>query len=192
MLIWITENAVVFKDKCSLKSYLNLSKISNIQSCWRKLRANSVPLLIICKISSLFCSFFKMWALTSSVDCYQAIIKNKKQFYKYVVSHMLALLVFDKSTYEKVWIFSLIVDKRLNLCNYWWAGISNYVYSTILLITKIYIFLLLYFISVLLFIIRSQPMSILWTVTSTAVRYDCWSYIEHCVLWMRCVLYIWY
>ena len=77
-----------------------------------------------------------------------------------------------------------------NLRSYWWAGISNYVYSTISVITKIYIFLL-YFQSVSLMIMRSQPASISWTVTSTGAFYHCWSYTDHSVLWIRCVVCIW-
>ena len=39
------------------------------------------------------------------------------------------------------------IPKNLFIVNYWWNGINNYVYSTILVITKIYIFHLLYFTS---------------------------------------------
>ena len=70
--------------------------------------------------------------------------------------------------------------------------VSANVYSTILVITKIYIFLLLYFTSVLLLIVQSQPFSFAWTVTSTAAIYHCWSYMEHSDLWIRCVACIWY
>ena len=63
--------------------------------------------------------------------------------------------------------------------NYWWAGINNYICSKILMITKIYIFLLPYFTSVLLQIMRSQPASNGWTVTFTAAFYHGWSYTEH-------------
>ena len=38
----------------------------------------------------------------------------------------------------------------------------------------------------------SQPASIAWTVTSTAVFYHCWNYTKHYDLWIRCVVYIWY
>ena len=71
---------------------------------------------------------------------------------------------------------------------------SNYVYSTILVITKIYMFLLLYFISVLLLIMRSQAASIAiaWTVTSTGAFCHCWSYMKHSDLWITCVVDIWY
>ena len=68
---------------------------------------------------------------------------------------------------------------------YWWASISNYVYNTILVITKIYIFLL-YFTLVLLLVIRSQPTSVGWIATTTAAFYHCCSYAEY-----RCVVYIW-
>ena len=57
------------------------------------------------------------------------------------------------------------------------------VYSTILVIIKIYIFLL-YFTSVLVLIMRSQPASITWTVKSTAAFYHCWSYTEHYDSWI--------
>ena len=57
----------------------------------------------------------------------------------------------------------------------------------------IYIYIyLLYFISVSLMIMRNQPASTSWTVTSTAAYYHCWSYTLHSVLWIRCVVYIWY
>ena len=63
-------------------------------------------------------------------------------------------------------------------------------YSTILVITKIYVFFLLYFTSVLLLIMQSQPASIAWTVTSTAGFYHCWSYTEHShLLWIRCDIF---
>ena len=39
-------------------------------------------------------------------------------------------------------------NKNPYIVNYWWTGVSNYFYSTILVITKIYIFLHLYFTSV--------------------------------------------
>ena len=83
------------------------------------------------------------------------------------------------------------IKKNLYIVNYWWAGVGNYVYNTILVITKIYIFLL-YFTSVLLLIMRSQPVSIVWSVTSTATFYHCWSYTDHSDLWIWCVVYIWY
>ena len=50
------------------------------------------------------------------------------------------------------------IEKNPYIVNYWWAEVSNYICSTILVITKIYIFLL-YFTSVLLLIMRSQPAS---------------------------------
>ena len=50
-----------------------------------------------------------------------------------------------------------------HLSNYWWAGVSNYVYSTMLVIMEFYIFLLLYFTSVLLLMMQSQSSSIAWT-----------------------------
>ena len=79
----------------------------------------------------------------------------------------------------------------IHLSNYWWAGISNYVYSTVFVITKMYIFLLC-FPLVSLLIMRGQPASIAWTVTSAAAFYHCWSCTGHSVLWIRCVVYIWY
>ena len=79
----------------------------------------------------------------------------------------------------------------IHLSSYWWAGVSNYVSNTISVITKIYIFLL-YFPSVSLLIIRSQPASIAWIAASTAAFYLCWSYTDDYVLWNRCVVYIWY
>ena len=48
------------------------------------------------------------------------------------------------------------IEKNPYIVNYWWAGVSNYVYSTIFVITKIYIFLL-YITLVLLLIMWSQP-----------------------------------
>ena len=68
--------------------------------------------------------------------------------------------------------------KSLLRYKYWWASISNDVYDTIVVITKIYIFLL-YFTLVLLLIMRSQPASIGWTVTFAAVPYYCCSYTEY-------------
>ena len=89
-------------------------------------------------------------------------------------------------------IFLEPIAKNSYIVNYWWTGFNNYVYSTILVITKIYIFHLLYLTSVLLLKMRSQPASITWTVKSTASFYHCWSYMEHSVLWIRCVVYILY
>ena len=83
------------------------------------------------------------------------------------------------------------IEKNPSIFNYWWAGVSNYVYSTILVITKVYIFLL-YFTSDLLLIMRSQPASIERTVTSTTAAFShCWSYTEHSDLRIICVAYIW-
>ena len=70
------------------------------------------------------------------------------------------------------------------LSKYWWDGISNYVYSTILVITKIYVLILPYFTSVLIEIIRSQPTSIAWIVTSTAAFYHHWNFTEHSMLYI--------
>ena len=80
------------------------------------------------------------------------------------------------------------IEKNPYIVNYWWAEVSNYICSTILVITKIYIFLL-YFTSVLLLIMRSQPASIAQTLTSTAAFYHCWSYTEYYDLWIS-ALYI--
>ena len=68
--------------------------------------------------------------------------------------------------------------KSLLRYKYCWASISNYVYDTIVVITKIYIFLL-YFTLVLLLIMRSRPASIGWTVTFAAAPYHCCSYTEY-------------
>ena len=81
--------------------------------------------------------------------------------------------------------------KNPYIFNYWWAGVSNYVYSKTLVITKIYIFIL-YFTLVLLLIMRSQPASTEWTITSTAAFSYCWSYTEHSDVWLRYVAYTWY
>ena len=68
------------------------------------------------------------------------------------------------------------MEKNPYIVNCWCAGVSNY--NIILVITKIYIFLLLYFALVLLLIMRSQPASIAWTITSTTAFYHKWSYTE--------------
>ena len=67
--------------------------------------------------------------------------------------------------------------------------VSNY--STVLVISKIYIFLPLYFTLVLLLIMQSQPTSTAWTVTSTVEFYHhCWSYTEYSyLLWTRCDIF---
>ena len=67
------------------------------------------------------------------------------------------------------------IEKNPYIANYWWTCFSNYVYGTILIILKIYAFLLLYFTTGLLLILPSQPASFAWTVTSTAAFYHCWS-----------------
>ena len=72
----------------------------------------------------------------------------------------------------------------IHFSNYWWAGINNYVYSTISVITKVYVFLL-YFASVSLLMMRNQPASIAWAVTSAVTFYHCWHYTKHSVLWIR-------
>ena len=51
-------------------------------------------------------------------------------------------------------------QKNPYMADYWWAGIKNH--STILMIMKIYMFILLYFTLVLLLIMRNQPVSIAW------------------------------
>ena len=79
--------------------------------------------------------------------------------------------------FSKGKIFRAHPKKNPYIINYWWAGFSNYGYSTNWAITKIYIFLL-YFTSVLLLMMQSQPASVSWTVTSTAaflsVGYENW------------------
>ena len=93
---------------------------------------------------------------------------------------------------ESTWRSVTSTRNRLlmHLNNYWWAGISNYVYGSILVITKIYIFLP-NFPSVSLLIMQSQPAVIAWAVTSTAAFYHCWGYTDHSVLWFRCAVCIW-
>ena len=84
------------------------------------------------------------------------------------------------------------MEKSSYIVNYRWNCVSNYVYSTILVIAKIYIFLFLHFTSGLLLIMLSQSASIAWKVTSTAALYHCWSSTEHSDLWIKCIVYIWY
>ena len=89
-------------------------------------------------------------------------------------------------------VFKADRKKSLSRFNYWQATISSCIYSTMLVIRKIYIFLPLYFNSVFLLIMWSQPASMAWTVTSAAAFYCYWSYREHSVLLIRCVGHIWY
>ena len=79
---------------------------------------------------------------------------------------------FQSSQKER---FVELIGKSPYILNYLEAGVSNYVCSITLVITKIYVFPILYFTSVLLLIMRSQPSLIAWTVTSTAAFYLCWS-----------------
>ena len=88
--------------------------------------------------------------------------------------------------------YSRLKKKYLFRFNCWWADISSYIYSTSLVITKMHIFILLYFNSVLLLIMRSQPASMSWSLIFEATFYHCWSFTEHSVLWIRCVVYIWW
>ena len=78
----------------------------------------------------------------------------------------------------------------IHLSNYWWAGISNYVYNNLSVITKMYIFLL-YFSLVLLSITQSEPTLITWTVTSRAV-FKILYITRNMNLWIRCIVFIWY
>ena len=77
----------------------------------------------------------------------------------------------------------------IHLSNYWWAGISNFLYSTIGDHWNLYISS--FFTSVLSLIMRSQPASIAWTGTSTAAYYHCWSYMEHSVLYIFGINIVW-
>ena len=52
------------------------SKINNIQNYWRKLRANSIPPLIVCKVSFTLCNFFQTW---QPFERKKAILENKKK-----------------------------------------------------------------------------------------------------------------
>ena len=90
------------------------------------------------------------------------------------------------------WTFKRKRLKQLpiHLSNYWWAGINIFVYSTVLVITEIHIFLF-FFTSVLLLIMRSQPGSIAWIVTSTAAFYHCWSHMEHSALYTFDINIVW-
>ena len=71
------------------------------------------------------------------------------------------------------------------------TGEPVFVYITILMITKIYVFLLLYFTPVLLLIMWSQPASIAWTVTSTTAFYHWWN-TQNILIYELDVLYIFY
>ena len=79
------------------------------------------------------------------------------------------------------------IKKTPYIVNYWWTGVSDC--SIIFVITKIYIFLRLYFTLVSLLIMQSQPSSIARTVTSTVAFYHCWSYTEDSHLWIRCDIF---
>ena len=80
------------------------------------------------------------------------------------LEHSDSLVYFIGHLKESDWRKVCNLSHRLpiHLINYWWVGISNYVCSTISVITKIYIFLL-YFASVSLLITRTQLASIAWT-----------------------------
>ena len=98
--------------------------------------------------------------------------------------YFIVALNISKKTIKTDSVTSPRYRHSIHLSNYWWAGISNYAYSTILEISEIYIFLLLYFTSVLLLIMRNQSASIAWTVASAAAFYHCWSDKEHSVLYI--------
>ena len=91
-------------------------------------------------------------------------------------------------------LFFVLIDSKgkifktdRKIVNYWWAGVSNC--STIFMITKIYIFLVLYFTLVLLLIMRGQSASIERTAISTAAFYHCCSYTGHSDLWIGCDIF---
>ena len=69
------------------------------------------------------------------------------------------------------------VSATISRALFWWSQRFTYFF---------------FFILLQLLIMRSQPASVAWTVTSAAAFYHCWSYTEHSVLWIRCVVYIWY
>ena len=70
-----------------------------------------------------------------------------------------------------------LISATMSIALFWWS--------------QRFIFPLLYVTSVLL-LKRSQPSSIVWTVTSTAAFYHCWSFTKHSDLWIRFAAYIWY
>ena len=75
-----------------------------------------------------------------------------------------------------------VEQKNPYIVNYWWAGtgVTNYIYSTILVIPKIYVFLLVYVTSILLLIMRSESTSTAWVVLSTAGSFSVtWCKPEH-------------
>ena len=96
---------------------------------------------------------------------------------------------------ENVWLsqkdrFLEPVEKSPYIVKYLWAGVSSYVYSIILVITKIYIPSSLFHFS---FIIEAKPTFFdRLNSTSTAPFHHCWSYMKHSDLWIRFVAYIWY
>ena len=102
-------------------------------------------------------------------------------FYFIFILLLLLSLLFSWLSHKESFLESIVKNPYIVNVN-----------STVLVITKIYIFLLLYFTSVLLLIMQSKTTSPAWTVTSKAAFYHCWSYTEHCDLWIRCAACIWY
>ena len=74
-----------------------------------------------------------------------------------------------------VLITSEPVSATISIALFWWS--RRFIYFFLILLQ--------------LLIMQSQPALIAWTGTSAAF-YHCWSYTEHSVLWIRCVVYIWY
>ena len=113
-----------------------------------------------CEITILFCLTQKTYTLRKLKNQVTFSIKLRTKFvwlHGPLWSHgLLGKKFFRLSQKER---FLEQIEKNPSIFNYWWAGVSNYVYSTILVITKVYIFLLC-FTSDLLLITRSQPASI--------------------------------
>ena len=125
-------------------------------------------LKILCLAISSHIIFFGFYSFP---DTFRQLKKNKIGWFE---AEKLAAAVWwgDFSIISRGNVFGADQKKSLFRYKYWWASISNHVYNTILVITKIYIFLL-YFPLVLLLILRSQPTSTGWTLTSTAAFYHC-------------------
>ena len=135
-----------------------------------------------------FCSNSGYYFLSSELGMIRNVFKNPR-FQMTITSNLeqreLLLLYFigtvniQKKAIEAGSVTSPRNRFPIHLSNYRWAGINNFVCSTILVITELYIFL--FFASVLLLI--------KWT--STAAFYYCWSYMEHSALYIFDINIVW-
>ena len=160
-----------------------LSSVQRTVTFWRSYSIRKLPWIfysnsIIFIIFFIFITFIIFLTVIIIFFAQSQVWFMIELAFKKSLSHLIQMSItsnLEQSELLVYWIWALNIQKKateegsvtsprnrfpIHFSNYWWAGISNYVYSIILGITKIYIFVLLLFTSWLLLIMQSQPATI--------------------------------